>query len=42
MFRDHQISRYFNRVGLSKDKVSGTSSGDSNGQSIDVVSTGAI
>jgi hypothetical protein len=42
MFRNRQISRYFSRIGHSKDRLSGTTSGESNGQSVDIVSTGAI
>jgi hypothetical protein len=42
MFRNRQISRYFSRVGHSKDRHSGTTSGESNGQSANIVNTGAI
>jgi hypothetical protein len=42
MFRNHHISRYFSRVGLSKDRHLGASLDDSNGQSGNVVSIGAI
>ena len=40
MFRNHHISRYFSRVGLSKDLRA--SLGDSNGQSRNIVSIGAV
>ena len=42
MFKDHHISKYFSRVSLLKERNLGVSLGKSNGQSIDVISTGSI
>jgi hypothetical protein len=42
MFIDHQILRYFNRIGFLKERNLEASLGEDNGRSADVVSIGAI